>query len=355
MLNAALILSDTRYEGWQPGKEDLIDIQLGLLCFVDKYGRPSLKEGQWFEEDEERGTDSNRSTSSENTPSPRSVPSVERTVSESSSNDLSDGSPGSIEEAARTSLNTAAANEATRPAPGPIGMTEAATPANVQPGNFISGTSGGPSGPPPEGRFFHNPVNLRTLMTGSGDGYRSPEPATRLDAIFPHHHTDRERAVHGGSSTNSGFHPSGMATERTGPSFSAQQPAVTQSHSAGPGMGHGHGPRPLMSNSLVLPAELMVYNELMMDIGTGQYLGAEMGNLGLPPFIGGGGINGLGTNGHQWQGISQNLVHEPPQAISSFGYPQPSQPHHGVDRTSGQQTGVTFGGQWHTGGTIDYR
>jgi hypothetical protein len=323
VLNAILILSDSKYEGWQPGKKDLLDIQMGLLCFVDKYGRRSLKEVQWFEEDEEGEADSCRSTSVENTPSPQSVPSVERSISGSSSNDPSAGSPDSAEEAAsnRASPSTSAVNEDVS--------------ASVQPG-FILGTSGGP--PPPGGRFFNNPANIRTLMTGSGDGYRSPEPPSRIDILPPL----RERAMAGGDPRNSGFHQSGMVTERTGQSFS---------DSPGPGMEHGCGSQPPLSSSLVLPAELMVYNELMMDISTGQYLGAEMQELVTRPFIhpsvsanDDGGVNGFGADGNPWQG----MVHEPWEGISSFGYPQPCQP----DHTSGPQTGGNFG---PTGGTIDYK
>lgn len=316
------------------------------------YGRLSLKEGQWFEEEDERGIDSYHSTSFENTPSPQSVPSVERSASESSYN--SAGSPQSIEEAAptRTSLNTV------EPALGPMKITEAsktAVPATVQPG-FTPGTPGGPVGPPPsQGMFFNNPAHIRTLVTGSGDGYRSPEPPSRLDSILPFHPTHREQGMAGGGPTYSGFDLSGMATERTGPSFSAQQPAQ-------PANSPGYGPWPPLSSSSVLPAELMVYNDLMMALGTGQYLGTEMMDLGPPPFIhpsmssnDGGGVSGFGTNRYQWQGTSQDMMQGPPQTISLFGYPQQGQSCHGGDYISGQQTGASFEGQWPTGGIVDYR
>ena len=348
VLNAALILSDSQYEGWQPGKEDLLDIQSGLLCFVDKYGRLSLKEGQWFEEDEERETGL---TSFENTPSPRSVPSVERSISETSTSDPSSWSPGSTEGAApvRTSPHTAAAKEVTHPehVPGPIEFTEplkASVPASVRPG--------GP--PPPQGRFFHNPVNIRTLMTGSGDGYRSPEPPSRLDSLSPLRHPYRERETLGGGPTNTGFHLSGMAAEQTGPPFCVRQPVVTQSpNDSVLGMGCGYGSWPPFSSSSVLPAELMVYNDLMMDLGTGQYLGTERQDLGLPASVhppisanDGGGVNGFGMNEYQWQGLT---VEELPQTVSPYGsYPQP-------DHASGQKPGTSFGAQWPTGGTVDYK
>lgn len=351
VLNACLILSDSKYEGWQPEREDLIDIESGLLCFVDKDGKVSLKEGQ---EGEERETDSHRSTSFENTPSPWSVPSVERSTSGSSSSDLPAGSPDSSEGAAKTQMNlgTAAANEVIQPGPGPMQITEqlkSAVPAAVQP----PGTSGGQSGPPPqEGRFFNNPMNIRTLMTGSGDGYRSPEPSCRLDTLSPLHHTYTERTM--SSPMISGFDLSGTGTaaERTGPStFSAHQPAVIQPpNNPGPGMEYGY--EALLSSSSVLPAELMVYNDLMMDLGTGQYLGNEAEGPGPLPFTHPSVDGDTGINGYQWQGMSQHI---PQQEISTFGYPQPGQPHHGVNQASEQQAGTSFGGQWPTRGIVDYR
>jgi len=197
-------------------------------------------------------------------------------------------------------------------------------------------------------------------MTGSGDGYRSPEPPSRLATISPFYSLHRERESLGGPS-NSGYNPSGVTMERPGPSFSAQQPATTQSpNSPGFGTGLGCGRLPALSNSSVLPVELMVYNDLMMDIGTAQYLGAELQPLGPPPFVrptmstnGGGGVDPFGSNinAYQWQGASQN-VHGLPQTTPPFGYPQPGQPH-GMQATA-QQIGTSFGGQWPIGSITDY-
>lgn len=366
VLSVALILSDSQYKGWQPGKEDLLDIQSGLVCFIDKYGKLSLKEGQWSE-DEERGTDSYPPTSFENTPSPQSVPSVERSMSESSSGDPSDWSIGSTEEAAptRISLHTAAAKEVSQPTPSqpvPMRVTEpstAAVPATVQPGLFPRGPGGLPQ---PEGRFFNNPANIRTLVTGSGDGYRSPVPPSRAETLFPLYHMHRERVTPGVRPTNPGFDLSGMAAESTGPSFSAQWADVTQTtNSPGLGTDYGCGPWPPLSSSSVLPAELMAYNDLMMDIGIGQYLGTGVRDLEPPPFIHpstttneSGGVNDFGMNGHQWQDTSQHMMRELPQTVSSLGYPQPSGPDHEGGHTSGQQAGASFGGQWPSGGITDY-
>jgi len=102
-----------------------------------------------------------------------------------------------------------------------------------------------------------------------------------------------------------------------------------------------------------------VYNDLMMDLGTGQYLGTELGDLGRvhPPFIHpstpandcGGVNNGVGgMNGYQ------PLAQEPSQTVSSFDYPQSCQPHRGVGHTSGQSTSTGFEGQRPTGGIVDY-
>jgi len=197
-------------------------------------------------------------------------------------------------------------------------------------------------------------------MTGSGDGYRSPEPPSRLATISPPFYSlHRGRQPLGGPS-NSGYNPSGVTMERPGPSFSAQQPATTQSpNNPGFGTGLGCGPPPALSNSSVLPVELMAYNDLMMDICTAQYLGAELQAPGPPPFVhptmstnNGGGVDGFGSNinAYQWQGASQN-VHELPQTMPPFGYPQPGQPQM---QATAQQTGTNFGGQWPTGSITDY-
>jgi hypothetical protein len=373
VLDVVLILSDSQYKGWQPGKDDLLDIESGLLCFVDKHGKLSSKEARGFEEEEEEeeeedGTDSYVPTSSE--PSPQSVPSMERSTSGSSSTHPSAGSPGSIDEAvpARTSLSPTTVNEATQPAPSkpePVpkpGIAteslEAAVLMDVQP-DITTRTFGAPGGPPPpDGRFFNNPVSLRTLMTGSGDGYRSPEPPSRLDTLFPLQSAHRECPRTDSYPTDSGFNLSEMATERLGPSFSAQQPVSAQSPGGfGFGMEYGRGSMPAVSSSSVLPVELVAYNDLMMDIGIAQCLGTGMQDLGSPPFVhpSMSTNDGEGVDGYQWQGISEQVMHELPQTTLPFGYPQPGQAHHGGSQSSAQQAGANFGGQWPTAGIVDYK
>jgi len=119
------------------------------------------------------------------------------------------------------------------------------------------------------------------------------------------------------------------------------------------------GQRPPLSTSSVLPAELMVYNDLVMDIGTAQYLDSEMRESAPPallslsvPTDGGGGTNATGssTNGYPWQGVP----HEPPRTISSFEYPRPGQTSYGADRTSAQQADTNFEGEWPPGGITDF-
>jgi len=376
VLNVILTLSDRQYKGWQPGKDDLLDIQMGLLYFVDKHGKLSLKEARWSEEEDAGGTNSYGSTSLENTPSPQSVPSVKRSTSGPSSIKHSGASPNSTEEVTptRSGLNTTAADEVTQlapskpePVPGPstaMGPLGSGRPSAVQP-DLIPGRSGGFGGPPPpDGRFFNSPMNLRTIMTGAGDGYRSPEPPSRLDTVSPLYYVHNERPMLGGGPTISGFNPSEMVAGRLGPSFSVSRSVATQPPN-GPGLSVEHGcgvPLPPSPSSSVLPAELMVYNDLMMDIGTAQHLGRETRELGPPPFVhpstptnDGRGINdpGRGANGYQWQGVSHHAVHEPPQAMSSFGYHQPGQPYYEVGHTSAQHT--NSGGQWPTGGITDYK
>ena len=362
-----LILSDSQYKGWQPEKDDLLDIQMGQLYFVDRYGRLSLKEARWLEEE---GTDSHSSTSFENTPLPQLVPSMKRSTSGPSSIYPSAESPESIGEvtAIRSGSNATAVDEVTRlaspkpePAPGQSNdgeSLESGRLAAAQPGP-TPGKSGGLGGPPPpDGRFFNNPLNLRTIMTGTGDGYRSPEPVSRLGTLSPLHHLHKDRPILGGGSL-------GMATERPRPSFSAPQAIATQPPN-GPGFGaeYGHGLPPPLSTSSVLPPELTAYNDLMMDIGTAQYLGTEVREPGPPPFVyppvptndgGSASDSGLSINGYQRQGVSYHVVHGSPQTMPSFGYHQQGQPYRGVDHISAQQMDTNCGAQWPTGGITDYR
>jgi len=345
----------------------LIDIQRGLLYFVDKHGSLSEEEAQWFEEEEgegAEGSDSYGSTSFENTPSLHSVPSLERSASGSSSiiyasAESSDG----IEEVTptRARSNVTADDEITRLAPpkpksvpgasGAIGPSESAGQAAVRPG-FVPGKPRGLGAPPPpDGRFFNNPLNLRTIMTGAGDGYRSPEPQSRRDALSPPRHCP----------TMNGLNPSGTAAEQSQPPFSVPQPVVTQppNDPVGRWMEHGYGLPPPPSSSLVLPVELMAYNDLMVDIGTAQYLGAGM----RPPFAhppmpanGGRGANDFSSNvnGHQREDFPQRVAHEPPQVVPPFWHPQQDRPHRGVDYASAQQTHAGHEGQWPVSGTVDY-
>lgn len=360
-----LTLSDSQYKGWQPEKDDLLDIQMGLLHFVDKHGKLSLKEARWFEEEEAGGTDSCDSASTENTPLPQSVPLVERSTSGSSSIHTSNASPNTTEVTpTRSSLNTTAVDKVTQLAPSKLepvpGLNttveplESGGPSTVQP-DLIPGKSAGSGGPPPpDGRFFNSPLNLRTIMTGAGDGYRSPDPPSRLGTLSPLYRMHNEHPALGGGPTVSGFNPSEMATGMLKPSFSVPRSTTTQPPN-GPGLNaeYGYGvPPPPLPNSSVLPAELMVYNDLMMDIGTAQYLGREMRELGPSPFVhpsvptnDGRGVDGSswGTNGYQRQGVSHHMAHEPPQAMSSFGYPQPGQPHYEVGHVSAQQMHTNFG------------
>ena len=348
-----------------------------MLCFVDKYGRFTLKEARWFDDDEETEADFYDSTSFENTPSPQSVPSVERSASGSSSNDPSAWSPGSVEDVApmRFHTNTVLANEVPRLAPsepkpglGSINGVEPLKASAPTQSDSISETPGGSSGPPPQGgRFFSNPTNLRTLMTGSGDGYRSPEPPSCLDTLSPLYSRSlhRQGPAPGGGSTSSRLNPQGTSVKQSGPSFSAQQPVMTRSPN-GPGFnaGYGYGLPPASPSSSVLPAELMVYNDLMMDIGTAQYLGSEMQDLRSPPFAhpsmltnSNEGANGFGSSadGYQWPGASQHvMMHGAPQPTLSFDFSQSGQSHHGVAQTSAQRGGTNSGEQWPAGGVTDY-
>lgn len=346
-----LILSDSQYKGWQPEKDDLFDIQIGQLCFVDKYGRLSLKEARWFDKEEDEGTDSYDSTSFENTPSPSSVPSVERSTPGSSSIYPTTEDPDGIEEL--TPVQTSKAMKS----------LDSAGQTAVQP-SLIPGKPGGSPGgpPPPDERFFNDPRNLRTIITGTGDGYRSPELPSRLDTHSPLHHLPMDRPMLDGGPT--GLSPSEILTERLRTPFSVPQPVATNPpDDSGLGMEYGYGQPPPLSNSSVFPAELMVYNDLVMDIGTAQYLGLEMIDQTTPPLVNlsmmtgdGGGISGTGSsaNGYQWQGVPHHVPHEPPQTKSSFGYPQPGQPSYGVGYISAQQTGTDFEGQWPPGGITDF-
>ena len=314
--------------------------------------------------------DSHSSMSFENTSPPQSVPSVEGFISGSSSIYPSAESPSSTEGVApiRTSLKTTAIDEATKlapPGPGPtpgqskaVGPPESTGPTAVQPG-LIPGKPGGLSGPPPpDGRFFNNPLTIRTIMTGTGDGYRSPEPPSRLGSLSPVHHAHKDRPI------IPGLDQSGMVTERFGQS-SGPQPVTTKSTND-PSLRTEprHGPPPPSSNSSVLPVELMAYNDLMVNIGTAQYLGTEMREPGPPPFAhppilvnDGGGVSAPGpsTNGYQWQDSSNSGMHESPPMASSFGYPLQGQSYREVGQASTQQTPAGCGGQWPTRGITDYK
>lgn len=376
LLNVILILSDSQYKGWQPEKDDLLDIQMGLLYFTDKYGRLSLKEAQWLEEEGEVGSDSHGPSSFENTPSPQSVPSVERSTSGSSSTHPSAESPSSTEGDApiRTSLKATAVGGITQPAahkPWPVprpnkaaGPPESAGRTAAQPG-IVPGKTRGLGGPPqPDERFFNNPLNLRTIMTGTGDGYRSPEPPSRLDTLSPLHHLHKGYPILGGNLTVPGQSSLGMTAERLGTS-TVTQPIATQPppNDPDPGIGHRYGPPPPSSNSLVLPVELMAYNDLMMDIGAAQYLGTEIQESGPPPFAhppvpmnDGWGDNdsGSSTSGYRGPGPFCNVMHESPQTVPSFGYPQQGQQYCG-GHAPAQQTHANYGGRLPTGGIVDYK
>jgi len=328
---------------------------------VDKYGKISLKEARWFEEEE--GGESYGSTSFENTPSPQSAPSVERSTSGSSSiypaaedhNDINEVTP------IQSTLNTTTVDEVTQLAPSkpqPLGPLESAGPTAVQP-NFVPGKPGGPP-PPPDGRFFNNPLNLRAIITGSSDGYRSPGPPSRLDTLSPLRYLHGDRLIPGGG-------PPGLKPmEGLRSPFSAPHPLPTQP-SDGPGLGmeYGNGRQSAPSSSSVLPAELIAYNDLMMDIGTAQCLGVETQEPALPaPFANpsmptndGWDIDssGSGTNGYQWQEVSHNVLHDPPQTMSPFGHLQQGQPSCGVGYMSAQQVHTNSLGQWPAGGITDYK
>jgi hypothetical protein len=108
----------------------------------------------------------------------------------------------------------------------------------------------------------------------------------------------------------------------------------------------------------------MAYNDLMVDIGTAQYLGTEMQDVGSPPSVHpfmppnyGGGTDSFGSNvdGYQWKGFSQQTTDELLQSISSFGHSQPGQLHDVADHTSAQRAGAGFGGQWPNGAIVDYK
>ena len=323
-------------------------------------------------------SDSYNRTSLENVPSPRSAPSVERSKPDSSSIYPSAESPGSIEgiTSTWTSSKTTEADGVTQlappkperiPGPGKVaGSLEPPGPTSVQQGS-VPGKSGGLGGPPPsDGRFFSNPLNLRTITTGTGDGYRSPGPPSRLDTISPLHHTYRDRLMVGDGLTVPGLNQSlsEMATERFRPPHAPQQVATQPPNDPGLGTEHRYGQLPPPSDSSVLPAELMAYNDLMVDIGTARYLGKEMREPGPSPFAHppmstnsgrDASGSGLSTNGYQRQGFPHSAMHEPPQTVLPFGYPQQGQPYCGVGHPSAQQTHVNYGGQRPTGGIMDYR
>jgi len=362
VLSAILALSDSWYKGWQPEMDDLLDIQRGQLYFVDKYGKWSSEEVQSSDEE----SDSSDSTSFENTRSLQSVPSLECSTSGSSSvypsAESSDDTDGATP--TRTPLNTTADGGITRVAPkkpepvpqqnGAVEPLESSGPAANRPGLILGKLGGGPS--PPDGRFFTNPLDLRTITTGTGDGYRSPEPPPLWNTFSP----PRRHSALGGLPV-SGLNSWEMAV----PPFSVSQPVVIQPpNDPGLGMERGCGPLPPSPSLFVLPVELMVYNDLMVDIGTAPFLGAEMQEPGPPPLTqspmparGGRGVTdfGLCTNGYGWEGFAQGVTSEPPQTVPSFWYPRQDQPYPREDPVSAQQTYTGNEGQWPTNGIVDYK
>ena len=342
----------------------MLDIQRGLLYFVDKHGKWSSEDAQSSDE----GSDSHNSTPFENTPSLQSVLSVERSTSGSSlvypSAESSDGTEVEVVTPTLAGLNTTGDSgttrvELTKPKSvprknGAVGPLEFSVPVAIRP--LISRQPGG-GPPPPDGRFFSNPLNLRTIITGTGDGYRSPEPPSRRNGFSP----PRRHPTLGGSLPVSELNLPEMVV----PSFSVPQPVVTQaSNDPGLGMEHGYGPSPPSSSSLVLPVELMVYTDLMVDIGTAQYLGGEMREPGPSPFAHppmlahvGRGVNGSGsrTDGYRWEDLSHCATNGPPQVVPSVWYPQQDQPYRGVDHAPAQQVYAGNEGQWPTSGIVDYK
>ena len=292
-LDAILIASDSQYEGRKPEKDDLIESRIRTLCF---YGNRSSGRRQGPEEDEEKGFDSNGSTSFENTPSPPPTQLVERPISGLSS-------------------------------------------------KFFPTTPATPSGPESVPKIAE-PLEP-AIPTAIG-------PSSSL------HHLHEERPTVGGGPTNSGILPE-TATEPPGPSFTAPQPTTTlpaSGLSLDPELGYGQLP-PLASSS-VLPAELMVYNDLMMDIGTAQYLGTGVQDLGSPQFAyptvsanGNGGDFGSSSNWYQLESVSQPVI-QLPSMMRSAGYPPPDSQYRGMNQSFPGQTGTGFGGQWSPGGIRDY-
>ena len=329
-----------------------------------------MKESQWCEEEEEEvGTDSDGSISPENTHPPHLAPSIERSISGSSSVGPSSiypstESPGRIEATPFwTRLDTTPIDPVPVPSEG-VELLEPAGPMAIRPG-LIPGRSGGLGGPPPpDGRFFSNPLNLRAVLTGIGDGYMSPEYPSQLGNLSPLHPVYKDHRTMGGDAQTPGSNPPGVAAELLGPSLSVP-PAVTQIHND-PGLGTEYGCRPSLpwSSSSVFSAELMAYDDLMRDIGTAQYLGTEMREPLPPPFAhpsmsanGDMGINGSGssTDGYRWQGAPHHGTHEPAQTSPLFGHLYPGQPRYGADRVSAQQAYGSREGQWPTGSITDYK
>ena len=308
-LDAILIVSDSQYEGWRPEKDDLDEFQMRMNCFVDRYGNRSLGRRQRPEEDEDKGSDSYGSTSLENTPSPLSIPLVGRSTFGSSSNFVPTGSASSDEDV-------------------PIRMTQRST-----------------------------TVNEVTQATPS-----KPEPVPKM--VEPLESAAPTTVGVGGELTDSGIHLPETAMEPPGPSFTAPQLATTLPAS-GPGFDPelGYGQLPPLASSSVLPAELMVYNDLIMDIGTAQYLGTGVQDLGSHQFAyptisanGDSGDFGWSSNGYQWEGISEPVIHRPTSTMpSTFGYHQPGPQHCGANQFSAEQNDVDLVGQWSPGGIRNYK
>ena len=302
-LDAILIASDSQYEGWKPEKEDLIEFQMRLHCSVDRYGNRSVGGPQSPEKDEEKESDSQGSTSLETTPSPLSIPLVERSIfvpTRSPSGD--EGIP------IRISKRTTTVNEITQVTPS------------------------------------------------------RPEPVPKI--VEPLEPAAPTTFGVGGGLMNSGIHLPETATEPPGPSFTAPQLATTLPAS-GPGFEPelGYGQLPPSASSSVLPAELMVYNDLIMDIGTAQCLGTGVQDLGSPQFTYptisanvDGGDFGSSSNWYQWEGVPQPVIDEPPSMMpSTFGYHQPGPQYYGVNQSFVEQMGAGFEGKRSPRGVVDYK
>lgn len=110
-------------------------------------------------------------------------------------------------------------------------------------------------------------------MAGTGDECRSPEPSSRLDTLSPPHCLRKDPPIVDDDPTR--LNLSEMLRLR-----SSSQPVATQPPD-GPGLGmeYGYGQPPPLLSSSVLSAELIVYNDLVIDIGAPQYLDSGVQEL----------------------------------------------------------------------------